>query len=105
MTGVQTCALPIYLENTIIQLRPANDPLAEWEKLNSTNMQIKDYYDEPLSSLFCMSAFKINPVKDISVFNIDERFFDFGFGLMILRQDLFMERLRKAVTELSLRCV
>src|SRR5947207_2108796 len=48
------------LKDGALKLKPANDPLAEWKTLNSTNVQIKQYYDEPLGNLFCMSAFKIN---------------------------------------------
>jgi hypothetical protein len=92
-----------YLENPIFQLRPANDPSAEWKNLNVTNMLYQEYYKEPLGNLFCFSGFKINPSKKISIFHIDEKFLDFGYGLMVLRQDLFMERLKKSLAKLDIQ--
>ncbi len=92
-----------YLENPIFQLKPADDPSAEWKNLKVTNMLIQEYYKEPLGNLFCMSAFKVNPTKKISVFHFDERFSEFGYGLMILRQDLFMDKLRSALSKFNFK--
>ena len=74
--------------------------------MNTTNVLYKEHHEEPLGSLFCMSAFKINPTKKISTFHFDKRFSDFGYVLMISRQDLFVERLKKTLENLDFKnCV
>ena len=50
-----------------------------------------------------MSAFKINPIKEISNFSFDEKFLGFEYCLMILRQDLFIERLKKALEKFDFK--
>lgn len=92
-----------YFENVVFQVKPANDPSAEWKNLNTNNALYKEHYEEPLGSLFCMSAFKINPTKKISTFHFDKRFSDFGYGLMTSRQDLFIERLKKTLEKLDFK--
>ena len=92
-----------YFENVVFQVKPANDPSAEWKNLYATNALYKEHYEEPLGSLFCMSAFKINPAKKISTFHFDKRFSDFGYVLMISRQDLFIEKLKKTLENLDFK--
>jgi hypothetical protein len=51
-----------------------------------------------------MSAFKVYPKKEISIFDFDARFSrKFEYCLMILRQDLFVQRLQKAFAKLSFK--
>src|SRR5262245_52507153 len=85
-----------YFESGIFQVKPANDPSAEWKNLNTTNALYKEYYNEPLGNLFCMSAFKMQILKEASTFQFDERFMKFGFCLMIMNQPLFIARLESA---------
>jgi hypothetical protein len=92
-----------YTEKGLFQVKPANDPSAEWKSLNSFNVLFKEFFKEPLGNLFCMSAFKIKPQNEISTFNINEKFFDFKYCLLILRQDIFMERLRHALDNLEFK--
>jgi len=92
-----------YFEKIIFQVQPANDPSAEWKNLNTTNALYKEQYEEPHGSLFCMSAFKINPTKKISAIHFDKRFSDFGYVLMISRQDLFIERLKRTLENLDFK--
>jgi len=92
-----------YFENIVFQVKPKDDPLAEWKNFNTTRAQYIEHYEEPFGNLFCMSAFKINPTKEVSTFNFDERFLGFEYGLMIFRQDLFIERLRTVLDKLDIK--
>jgi len=92
-----------YRENTVIQLKLANDPMSEWKNLNLTRMLYRETCKEPLGTLFCMSAFKLTPTKDISIFHFDKRFLDFRYALIILRQDIFIQRLQEALSKLNFK--
>ena len=93
-----------YYEKAIFQLKPVNEPSAEWKSLNANDVLYKEHFEEPLGNLFCMSAFKMTPKKEISLFNFDERFLEkFEYCLMILRQDLFIERLQLALAKLEFK--
>jgi hypothetical protein len=93
-----------YYGKALFQLKPANEPSAELKNLNATNVMYKEKFDEPLGNLFCMSAFKVYPKKEISIFDFDARFSrKFEYCLMILRQDLFVQRLQKAFAKLSFK--
>lgn len=90
-----------YFKDAVFRVKPANEPFADWKILNTTQAQYKEHYKEPLGNLFCMSAFQIKPTKKIATFYIDEKFLKFGYCLMILRQDLFMQRLKQALKKLD----
>jgi hypothetical protein len=92
-----------YFERAIFQVKPVNDPSAEWKNLNSTNVLYKEYYNEPLGNLFCMSAFKFSIGNDISTFQFDERFEKFGHCLMIMNQPIFIERLETTLEKLPIK--
>lgn len=91
-----------YYENAIFQIKPANDPSAQWMNLNTTTVLYQETVGKPLGNLFCMSAFKFSPKAEVSIFSFDERFLKkFEYCLIIKRQDLFMERLQSALKELN----
>ena len=92
-----------YKEKVIIQLKPADDPTAEWKKLNASKVHYKEYYEEPLGNIFCFSAFKITPKKEVSILPFDKKILNFKYGLLILRQDIFIERLNDALAKLDFK--
>ncbi len=92
-----------YKENTSFLVKPADDPTAEWKKLNVTKMLYKEYYKEPLGNIFCFSAFKLKASTKTKKYSFDNRFSDFKYGLLILRQDLFLERLETGFKKLNFK--
>jgi hypothetical protein len=66
-----------YHKKPFFQLKPANDTSAEWKSVNVLNALYKEYYDEVIGNLFCMSAFKLKPIKEATTVYFDKRFFEF----------------------------
>jgi hypothetical protein len=50
----------VFLKDTFIHLKEAENPASEWKKLRITTGLFKEYYKEPLGNLFCMSKFDIH---------------------------------------------
>jgi hypothetical protein len=92
-----------YKENTSILLKPANDIKAEWKRLNITKMLYQEYYNEPMGNIFCFSSFILSPTTEVKKYTFDLRFMDLKYGLLILRQDLFMEKLEIALKSLGFK--
>lgn len=92
-----------YGENLILKLKDANSSEAGWKKLKVPKMLFQKYYDEPLGSLFCMSAFQLSPTQDVKIFSFDEKFYDYKYALLVYNQVEFFERLKKAGEKLKHR--
>ena len=92
-----------YLENVILEVKPANDSLAPWEKLRITYMQLQKHYEKTLGNLYCMSVFDLTPSKDTSLLNF-ENFTAFGSHVLIIsREDIFIDKINKAFDKLKIK--
>ena len=92
-----------YLENIILHLRDADNPTAEWKNLKVTNMLLQEYYKQPLGNLFCLSAFKLLPQQNVTVFSFDNRFINYEHALIIRNQKVFFDLIKKAASALQFR--
>jgi len=92
-----------YFENVAFEVKPVNEPSSEWKRLNSKTSQYSKYFKKPMGNLFCMSAFEINLAKESKEYVFNEGFLEFGYALLMTRQDLFMERLRNALDKLEFK--
>lgn len=92
-----------YKENVFLSLKPANNPRAEWKKINVTKMLYKEFHKNPQGNLFCFSLITLKADSETKEYTFDPRFANSfnKYGLLILRQDLFLERLVSALNKIQ----
>jgi hypothetical protein len=90
-----------YSENSIFSFKPADDPLAEVKTMHLKNSLVKKSIDKPRGNIFCMSALGLSPTTKQFEYKLDEKFSGYGYFLLILRYDLFMERLTNSLKTLQ----
>lgn len=100
----ETVIETVYNKDYVLQIKPLDDPKAEYQTVSTSRAQLITYRNDPFGNLFCLHAINILGKRAGEIFSLDARNKPFGTHFLLIKDAVeFLSRLHKGLEKNNLK--